>query len=143
MQALDPRYDAGEVLQKGVDDCVRLGDKPVTGAGQRGDHRAYYACGAVLAMVGEALQQRAAGGDWFDYLRPLIEDNRESGVLTRTAWLARLSSLSEDPTLASDIDTFLDNGAPATADFIGSLFDRAGVGYQREGDRIVLRASAQ
>ena len=121
---------------------MRLGDKPVAGAGQRGDHRAYYACGAVLAMAGEALQQRATGGDWFDYIQPLIEDNRTSGVLLRTAWLARLSSLSGDTTLASDVDAFLDGGAPDAAGFIGSLFDRAGVRYQREDDRIVLLAPA-
>ena len=142
MQALDPGFDPREVLQKEVDDCVRLGDKPVAGAGQRGDHRAYYACGAVLAMAGEALQQRATGGDWFDYIQPLIEDNRTSGVLLRTAWLARLSSLSGDTTLASDVDAFLDGGAPDAAGFIGSLFDRAGVRYQREDDRIVLLAPA-
>lgn len=143
MQTLYPSFDALEVLQKEVDDCVRLGDKPVAGAGQRGDHRAYYACGAVLAMAGEALEHRATGGDWFEYLQPLIEDNRASGVLLRTAWLARLSSLSEDAALANDIDAFLDSGAPDAAGFIGSLFDRVGVGYEREGERVVLLAPAQ
>ncbi len=138
MQILEPGFGALDVLQKEVDDCVHLGDKPVAGAGQRGDHRAYYACGAVLALAGEALQHRATGGDWFDYLQPLIEDNRTSGVLLRAAWLARLSSLSGDPALANDVDAFLDNGAPDTASFIGSLFDRTGVAYQRDGERIVL-----
>lgn len=142
MQALDPRFDAQELLQKEVDDCVRLGDKPIAGAGQRGDHRAYYACGAVLAMAGEALQHRATGGDWFDFLQPLVEDNRASGVLLRSTWLGRLSSLSEDATLANDIDVFLDSGAPDPAGFIRSLFDRAGVGYGREGERVVLHALA-
>lgn len=141
MQALDPTFDALEVLQKEVDDCVRSGDKPVAGAGQRGDHRAYYACGAVLAMSGEALQHRATGGDWFDYLRPLIEENRSSGVLPRSAWLAKLSSLSGDATLAPDVEHFLDAGSPDAAAFIGSLFDRTGVRYERAGGRILLLAS--
>lgn len=143
MQALDPGFDALEMLQKEVDDCVRLGDRPVAGAGQRGDHRAYYACGAVLAMAAEALQYKATGGDWFDYLQPLIADNRASGVLHRTAWLTRLSSLSDDTALAKDIDVFLDNGNPDAAGFIASLFDRTGVNYERENERIVLVVSTQ
>ncbi|MBD3836800.1 hypothetical protein [Brevundimonas sp.] len=143
MQTLDDRFDARELLQKEVDDCVDLGDRPVAGAGQRGDHRAYYACGAVLAMAAEALQSRATGGDWFDFLQPLIEDNRASGVLLRSAWLNRLSSLSPDAALATDIDAFLDNGSADPAGFVRSLFDRTGVGYERTGERIVLTLSAR
>lgn len=142
MQALEPGFDAHEVLQKEVDDCVRLGSRPVAGAGQRGDHRAYYACGAVLALAGEALERKASGGDWFDFLRPLIADNREGGILTRAAWLERVALLSSDPALATDIGAFLDEGAPAPADFIASLFDRAGVSFRREGERIMLTGAA-
>ena len=141
MQAFDPDFDDLGVLQKEVDDCVRLAGDPIAGAGQRGEHRAYYACGAVLALSAEALQRRATGGDWFDFLKPLIEDNRSSGVLTRGAWLAHLSSLSVDPTLQADIDTFLDQGATDPTGFIRALFDRTGVSYQLIDNRIVLGGS--
>lgn len=143
MQALDPKFDARELLQKEIDDCVRFGDRSIAGAGQRGDHRAYYACGAVLALSAEALQRRATGGDWFDFLRPLIEENRAEGVLSRSAWLARLSSLQADATLAADVDAFLDNGAADPAGFIRTLFDRTGVRYEMVGEGIVLDPTAR
>lgn len=141
MQAFDPAFDELSVLQKEVDDCVRLAGAPIAGAGQRGQHRAYYACGAVLALSAEALQRRATGGDWSDFLKPLIEANRSSGVLTRDAWLAHLSSLSGGPALQADIDAFLDEGAADPADFIRRLFDRTGVSYQLIDERIVLGGS--
>src|SRR5690606_25003764 len=51
LKALVPAYDDGKALQEEVDDCVSLGQgRGVAGAGERGEHRAYYACGAVFAM---------------------------------------------------------------------------------------------
>lgn len=140
VKALDPSFDDLAVLQKEVDDCVSLAVKPVAGAGQRSEHRAYYACGAVLALAAEALQKRATGGDWFDFLKPLIDGNRASGVLTRGAWLARLSALGATPAMAADIETFLDKGAKEPRAFIQTLFDRTGVAYRMVKGRIVLRA---
>ena len=142
MQALEPGYDARGVLQREVDDCVGLASRPIAGAGRRGEHRAYYACGAVLALAAEALQRRATGGDWLDFIKPLIEANRSEGVLTRGAWLSHLSSLSTDTTLQADINTFLDDGAADPAGFIRALFDRTGVAYELVGARIILAGTA-
>lgn len=138
MQALDPAFDEKSVLQSEVDDCVRLAAKPVAGAGQRGEHRAYYACGAVFALTAEALQARATGGDWFDFLRPLIADNRANGVLQHDAWLARLSTLSGDTSLRTDIETLLNTGSDDPTALIRSLFDRVNVAYRMNDGKIVL-----
>lgn len=137
-KALDLSFDDLAMLQKEVDDCVRLGVKPVAGAGQRGEHRSYYACGAVLALAAEGLQRRRTGGDWFDFLKPLIDAHRADGVLTRAAWLAHLASLGASPRMTADIEGLLNDGAKNPAVAIRSLFKEAGVAYRMVKGRIVL-----
>lgn len=127
LAAIDPAWEARAELQKEVDDCVALADEPVAEAAARGEHRANYACGAVFALVAEAAQRRATGGDWFDFLRPLIDENREDGILTRDEWLDRLDAVSGDATLRSDIEALLDHGAENPAAVIEGLLQRSGV----------------
>lgn len=138
LEAIDPASDARAELQKAVDDCVRLADEPVADAGGRGEHRANYACGAVFALAAEAVQKRATGGDWFDFLRPLIDANREDGVLTREEWLDALDRASGDPALRRDIETLLDEGSADAAGLVAAVLHRAGVALRREGGRIAL-----
>ncbi len=126
-RTLDPTYDDAARLQEAVDDCGRLAAQPVETAAARGEHRAYYACGAVFALVAEAAQRRATGGDWFDFLRPLINENREDGVLTRDEWLDRLDSVSGDPSLRADIEAMLDRGVEDPGAVVTRLMARAGV----------------
>lgn len=138
MQRIDPAWDARAELQKEVDDCIARADDPVAEAAGRGEHRATYACGAVFAMVAEAAQRRATGGDWFDFLKPLIDASRADAVLTRDEWLTALDTVAGDPEVRRDIEALLDQGAPDAAAVIARLFDRAGVAYGLEGGRVVL-----
>lgn len=138
LSAIDPAYDAQAELQKEVDDCIRLADAPVTEAAGRGEHRALYACGAVFALAAEGAQRRATGGDWFDFLRPLIDASREDGVLTRDEWLDALDAVSGDPSLRRDMETLLDEGSPNAGDIVAALFDRSGVSHSRDGDKVRL-----
>ncbi|MNI33944.1 hypothetical protein D3C73_879150 [compost metagenome] len=139
LKALDPAYDARKALQDEVDDCVELSrGRGVADAGARGEHRAHYACGAVFAMAAEGAQRRRDGGDWFDFLRPLLEANRKDGVLTRAEWLDALTRVSGDPTLAADIERMLEQGAADPAAEIAALFRRAGVPHRVEHGRVRL-----
>ena len=138
LKTLDPTYDAQAELQLEVDDCVKLGTRPVSEAGQRGEHRAFYACGAVFALAAEAAQRRATGGDWFDFLKPLIDESREDGVLTREEWLAHLTAVSGDPELRARIEVLLDTGAADPTPVIVSLFERSGVAYRLTDGKIEL-----
>ena len=138
LKTLDPTYDAQAELQLEVDDCVKLGTRPVSEAGRRGEHRAFYACGAVFALAAEAAQKRATGGDWFDFLKPLIDESREDGVLTREEWLAHLTAVSGDPELRARIEVLLDTGAADPTPVIVSLFDRSGVAYRLTDGKIEL-----
>ena len=139
LKALDPAYDARAELQNEVDDCIDLArGKPVAEAGERGEHRAYYACGAVFAMAAEGAQKRRDGGDWFDFLRPLLAANRQDKVLTRAEWLGALTRVSGDPSLAQAIDRMLDQGAADPAAEIAGLFRKTGVPHRFENGRVVL-----
>lgn len=139
LAAIDPDYDARAELQKEVDDCVRLAaGRPVASAGERGEHRAYYACGAVWAMAAEGALRQGGGGDWLDYLRPLLDANRADGVLTREEWLGQLTRVSRDPSLRLDIERMLDDGVGDPAAVIARLFDRTGVAHRVEAGRVLL-----
>ena len=138
LAGLDPEWDARGELQKEVDDCIRLADEPVAEAAGRGEHRALYACGAVFALAAEGAQRLATGGDWFDFLKPLIDANRADGVLTRDEWLDALDAVSGDGSLRRDMEMLLDRGSPEAGDVVAGLLERAGVTVRREDGRVVL-----
>lgn len=124
--AADPRYDWRAELQKAVDDCVRLSaGRGVASADERGEQRAYYACGAVFGLVAEAASHREFSG----FVRRLVKANRGHRVVTREAWLATVDRVSHDPSLSRDIAVLLDRGAADPAAAIASLFTRAGVPF--------------
>lgn len=138
MATVDPAWDARGELQKEIDDCITLADAPVAEAAGRGEHRALYACGAVFALAAEGAQRRASGGDWFDFLRPLIDANRADGVLTREEWLGALDAVSGDASLRRDMERLLDVGSPQAGEMVAGLLERAGVAVLREGGRVLL-----
>lgn len=123
---VDPHYDWRGELQKAIDDCVRLStNQSVASAEDRGEQRAYYACGVVFALVAEAASHRPFGR----FVRRLVEANRADRVLTRGEWLAALDRVSRNPSLSADISRLLDRGDPDPAALIASLFTRAGIRY--------------
>jgi hypothetical protein len=136
LKRLDPAYDDRAELQSEVDDCVDLARKPVAQAGMRGEHRAFYACGAVFAMAAEGAQKQRNGGDWFDFLKPLLR--QPDGVLSREEWLTALTRVSRDPSLRGDMERLLDQGAGDPSAVIARLFQRTGVAFRMEGGRVVL-----
>ena len=139
LEAMNPAYDARAGLQKEVDDCLTLSrGRSVASAAERGEHRAYYACGAVFALAAEGAVRRGGGRDWFDLLRPLVEANRKDGVLTRSEWLAELTRVSGDPTLAEDMARLLDEGSADPATLVAALFQRTGVPHRLEDGTVRL-----
>jgi hypothetical protein len=135
LKALDPSYDARAELQKEVGDCIALSaGRSVETAETRGEHRAYYACGAVFAMAAEA----ATDGDWFAFLKPLLDASAEDKVLTREEWLSALVARPGGPALVADIETLLDTGAADPRIIVERLLRQSGVSVRREGGQVVL-----
>ncbi|MDP3403141.1 MAG: hypothetical protein Q8S03_00545 [Brevundimonas sp.] len=137
--AIDPSFDARAELQREVDECVSLArGRPVASAGERGEHRAYYACGAVWSLALEGARRERTGGDFFDVLTDLQRRNGDDGILTREEWLEALTRESRDPSLRIGIERMLDVGSDNPASEIARLFERTGVAFRMEGGRIVL-----
>lgn len=122
--AMDPAYDARAFLNQSIADCARFATgHGVASAEERGEHRAYYACGAVFGLVAEAASRRP----FERFVRTLLDANREDGVLTRAEWLAELDQVSGDTSLGRDVAALLDRGAPDPKSALASLMRRAGV----------------
>lgn len=139
LAAVDPTYDPRDQLQGEVNDCITLASGgSLASAGTRGEHRAYYACGAVFALAAEAAQRRRDGGDWFDFLRPLLDANRSDGVLNRAEWLAAMTRVSGDAVSARLIAGLLDEGAGDPATVLAELFDRTGVAHRLDDGTLTL-----
>lgn len=125
----DPDYDSRAVLQEAVDDCAALTvGRSVESAEQRDEHRAYYACGTVFALIAEVASNRP----FSDFVRSLIEANRADRVVTRADWLAALDSASGDPSLSAGISRLLDQGAADPNALLAALFTRAGIAFTRD-----------
>ncbi|HEY5710422.1 MAG TPA: hypothetical protein VIT38_00885 [Allosphingosinicella sp.] len=123
---VDPTYDWRGELQKEVDDCAALSaGRGIASALERNEYRAYYACGAVFALIAEAASRRP----FTQFVRRLIETNRADRTVTRAEWLAALDQVSRDPSLSRDIGRMLDRGAAEPGAAIASLFTRAGVRF--------------
>jgi hypothetical protein len=128
---VDPGYDWRAELQREIDDCVALtAGRGVATAFERNQFRAYYACGAVFALVAEAASRRP----FARFVRTLIDANRADGVLTRAEWLAEIDRVSNDPSLSRDIGLMLDGGIADPKAMIASLFTRAGIRFTRGED---------
>lgn len=140
--ALDPAYDARAELQREVDDCARLAVRPVVDAAQRGEHRALYACGAVLALLAEAAAGGPAEQGYFGFVRELIAANREDGVVTADEWFDELTRRSGDPELSAAARRLIEAGASDPAGEIAGLLARAGVGFTRGADGAVRLTEA-
>ncbi|AQR62328.1 hypothetical protein BZG35_12245 [Brevundimonas sp. LM2] len=139
ISAIDPSYDALGELQREVDDCVSFATgQPIASAGERGDNRAYYACGAVWALALEGARRERSGGDIFDVIADLQRRNADDGVLTREEWLEALTRESRDRSLRIGIERMLDVGSDAPASEIARLFDRTGVAFRMFEGRVVL-----
>ena len=105
--ATDTAFDGGPFLQQALDDCVGLTDgRGIETAQQRGEDRTAYACGAILSLVAE----RVSGGSFSAWLRSLIEENREDGILTRAEWLAALRRAGGSAVLEAQIVRMLGEG---------------------------------
>jgi len=130
---IDPAYDWRAELNRSIADCASLSaGRGIASAEQRGEHRAYYACGALFGMVAEA----ASGRPFTHFVRGLIAANRADSVVTREEWLAALDQVSGDRAFSDDIARLLDEGAPDPKAAIAALLTRAGIAFTRGADGV-------
>ena len=121
---IEPEYDPRVPLNRAIEECIGLTEnRGVARAGERGERRAFYSCGAVFALVAEA----GSGRSFYKFARRLVDTNRADGVVSRAEWLAALDAATLKPDLARDVARLLDRGVPNPGEFITDLLVRAGV----------------
>ena len=104
----DPAFDARAALQQALDACITSSLKGgIATANERGDHKAYYNCGAIFGLVAES----ASGGDFASFVRGLIESNSGDRTVNRAEWLAALDERSPGRGLGKAISLLLDSPA--------------------------------
>jgi hypothetical protein len=105
-QAFDPKFDAKARLGEARRECSPfLKNGGVASAFERpGDFRAYYACGAIIALAAE----QASGGNFADFVKALIVRHGATGKVTRRDWLALLDERAAGRGLSAAVGDLLD-----------------------------------
>jgi hypothetical protein len=104
--ATDPSFDIKARLSEAKAECTPfLANGGIADAYQReGDFRAYYACGAILALAAE----KASRGDFADFVRTLINRSAGDQTVTRREWLALLEERAPGGKLSAAVRNLLD-----------------------------------
>jgi hypothetical protein len=119
--AADPSYDVAKRLREAREECLPfLAKGGVASANERGDHRAYYACGSIIAMAAE----KASGGDFAAFVRALMEKHGSDGVVTRAEWLSLLEERA--PGMAAEVVKLLDKPQADPAVALDAFVSKAG-----------------
>lgn len=126
--ATDPDYDVKARLSQAKAECAPfLANGGVAGAFEReGDFRAYYACGAIIALAAE----KASGGDFSNFVRTLIQRSAEDRTVTRAEWLALLDERAKDVRLSAAVAKLLDERQSDPARALDEFIAIAGIADQ-------------
>lgn len=92
---------------------------------REGDFRAYYACGAIIALAAE----RASGSNFGDFVKTLIARNPDK-IVTRAEWLGLLDERAPGRGLDKAVTNLLDNAQPDPAAALDAFIARANIADQ-------------
>ncbi len=122
--ATDPSFDVKKRLADARAECVPfLPNGGIAGAYRRqGDFRAYYACGAIIALAAE----RASKGSFAEFVKTLIARSGGDGIVTRAEWLALLDERA--PGLSKAVADLLDKPHADGKAALDAFIREAGIG---------------
>lgn len=124
--AAEPSYNWRGEINRSIAECALLvKNRGVSSAWERKEMRTYYSCGVVFGLVAE----NASGQSFAQFLKSLIDANRDDKILTRAEWLAHLDKTSSNPALSQKIRMLLDKGSDDPQAAIAALFKQAGLAY--------------
>lgn len=89
------------------------------------EHRAYYACGSIIALAAE----QASGGNFGDFVRTLIARNPDK-IVTRAEWLALLDERAPGRGLSAAVSDLLDKAQPDPEAALDAFIVRARIADQ-------------
>jgi hypothetical protein len=141
LAAIDHDYALAE-LQRAVQDCIRTASKPITAAAERHESRAFYSCGTAFALAAASAERRKGGRDYFDFIRPLMEEHRLDRLIGRADWLTYFAADARVGSAVEVMSAMLDTGVANPVEAIETIFRQTGVPYSRNGDELTLTVTA-
>lgn len=141
LAAASHEYALGE-LQRAVDDCVKLGTKPIAQAGDRHESRAFYACGTVFALAASGVARRRGGSDFFDFIKPLLARHQSDRHLGSAEWLGHFAALAGEAGAADVMRSMIEQGSTQPVKDIETILKSADVPMNVVGNAIVLASTA-
>jgi hypothetical protein len=128
MAAADPHFDVKQRLSEAKAECLPfLGHGGIATAYERqDDFRAYYACGAILALAAE----KASGGDFAEFVRTLIQKYGADRVITRSEWMALIDERAPGQGLSAGASKLLDQKQADPKAALDQFIALAGIGDQ-------------
>ena len=130
--AIDPTFDQRPFLNKELADCASFASKPVGGAGERGEQRAFYACGAVFGLVAE----KYAGGDFFAFYRALKDKAGADRTIDGAEWLDVLAAKGAPTRVVAQVRQLIDKGAPDGKAAVARLLTDAGIAHKLNAEGV-------
>lgn len=130
VQQLVPDYDPRGDLRDAMHDCLMMIGpmEALSKSEERGEPRANYGCGALLALAAEgAIKRRDPKADSFVFVRGLIDSNRGDSMINTREWLERFKLATGDAALTAEVRAFILSGVPDPKGFWKRLFAATGV----------------
>jgi hypothetical protein len=126
--AADPSFDIKGRLSEAKAECAPfLARGGIASAYQRqDDFRAYYACGAIIALAAE----KASGGDFASFVRTLVERSTSDSTVTRAEWLALLNERAPGRGLSGEVAKLLDSKQADPANALDAFIAAVGIAGQ-------------
>ena len=125
VQRLNPNFRPTAKLNEALRDCSSLGARPIATAIDRNEVRANYACGAIFALVAE----RANKGDFFGFVRRIVDANRADRELTSAEWLAAFERSGGSRAQSAAIRELVERGSRNPKVALARLLRDAGIGH--------------
>jgi hypothetical protein len=128
VQVLDPSYEWRAELNRSISECAGLSrGRGIASAEERAENRAYYACGALFAL----LVEKQSGEPYSRFVRRLVDANLADRRVNRAEWLAAARRATRDESLIAWIEQTLDSGHGDPFSAIAARLDRSGIPYAR------------
>jgi hypothetical protein len=126
--AADPSFDIKARLSEAKAECTPfLANGGIASAYEReADFRAYYACGAIIALAAE----KASDGDFAQFVRTLVDRSANDQTVTREEWLALLDERAGNGRLSTAVAKLLDEKQVDPARALDEFIATAGIADQ-------------
>ncbi|KQN08779.1 hypothetical protein ASE79_12745 [Sphingomonas sp. Leaf28] len=137
----DHEYVIGE-LQRAVDDCVKLGTKPIAQAADRHESRVFYACGTVFALAASGVARRHGGSNFFDFINPLLTRHQADRRLGGTEWLDYFDGLNDDKHAGDVMRAMIQRGSSQPLKDVETILKPGNVPLTVTGNTLMLSSAA-